>query len=216
MKKKILYGIIAIIILAGIIMFCIHGFNIGNIYGSYTKIGLYMENGVNKDEITQIVQESFNGKEAIMQDIEYFGEMVLITLPTVSDEEIDNFIAKVNEKYSLDYGIDDLDILNMPGLTFAEVINPYILPVALSVLISIVYIAIRYHSLGIMKMIGKSIISIIIVQAIVLSLYLILNLPIDLSIVPVTLVGLGISLLYTTSDNNKLLEIQQAQKEEEE
>ena len=33
MKKKILYGIMAVVILIGIIMFFVHGFNIGNVYG---------------------------------------------------------------------------------------------------------------------------------------------------------------------------------------
>ena len=33
MKNKILYGIIAIILIAGIAAFFIHGFNIGNVYG---------------------------------------------------------------------------------------------------------------------------------------------------------------------------------------
>ena len=55
MKNKILYGIIAIILIAGIVTFFIHGFNIGNVYGSYTKIGLYIETGVNKEEVTQNV-----------------------------------------------------------------------------------------------------------------------------------------------------------------
>lgn len=216
MKKKILYGIIAIVILAGIIMFCNHGFNIGNVYGSYTKMGLYIENGINKDEISDLVKESFNGKEAVMQDVEYFGEMVLITLPTVSDDEIDSFLAKVNEKYSLEYQKDDLDIISTPGLNFNEVINPYILPLILSIIISIIYIAIRYYSLGVMKMIGKSILAIILVQAVIMSIYLILNLPIDLSIVPTVLIGLGISLLYTTNDNNRLIEIKKAKQKEEE
>lgn len=179
-------------------------------------MGLYIETGVNKDEVSEIIKESFNGKEAVIQDVEYFGEMVLITLPTVSDEEINTFLTKINEKYSLGYEKDDLDIINMPGLTFMEVIDPYILPLALSIAISIVYIAIRYYSLGIIKMIGKSILAIILVQAIIISAYLIMNLPIDVSIVPVVLIGLGIALLYTTSDNNRLLEIKKEKEEEEE
>ena len=150
-----------------------------------------------------------------MQDVEYFGEMVLITLSSPTDEQIDNFLAKVNEKYSLDYDRDDLNIVSMPAVTVQEVINPYILPIVLSVIIAIVYIAIRYHSLGIMKMIGKTLLAIILVQAILVSLYLILNLPIDVSIVPAVLIGLGISFLYVTNENNQLLEVKQQEKEEE-
>lgn len=215
MKNKILYGIIAIILIAGIVTFFIHGFNIGNVYGSYTKIGLYIETGVNKDEVTQIVNETFENSEALIQDVEYFGEMVLITMPQVTSEQIDNFLAKINEKYSLEYKAEDLDIFNMPALTFYEVAEPYIWPVALSVVIGIAFMAIRYSSLGVIKVIGKSILSIIVLQAVIVSLYLIFNLPIDLSIVPTTLFGLGIALLYTANKNNELLEIKKAESEDE-
>lgn len=215
MKNKILYGIIAIILIAGIVTFFIHGFNIGNVYGSYTKIGLYIETGVNKDEVTQIVNETFENSEALIQDVEYFGEMVLITMPQVTSEQIDNFLAKINEKYSLEYKAEDLDIFNMPALTFYEVAEPYIWPVALSVVLGIAFMAIRYSSLGVIKVIGKTILSIIVLQAVIVSLYLIFNLPIDLSIVPTTLFGLGIALLYTANKNNELLEIKKAESEDE-
>ena len=133
--------------------------------------------------------------------------MVLITLPQVTDEQIDSFLAKINEKYSLEYTKDDLDILNMPGQTFLEVAMPYVWPVAISVVLATAYMAIRYYSLGVLKVIGKSILSIIIIQAIIVSLYLIFNLPIDLSIVPAVLFGLGIAVLYTANKNNHLLDI---------
>lgn len=214
MKNKILYGIIAIILIAGIATFFIHGFNIGNVYGSYTKIGLYIETGVNKEEVRQIVNESFENSEYQMQDVEYFGEMVLITLPQVSDEQIDTFLAKINEKYSLEYTKEDLDIFNMPALTFYEVAEPYIWPVTISIVLGIAYMAIRYYSLGVIKVIGKTILSILIIQALAVSLYLIFNLPIDLSIVPTVLFGLGIALLYTANKNNQLLDIKKEESEE--
>ena len=213
MSKKILYGIIAIIIVAGIVMFFVNGFNVGNIYGSYTKIGFYNENSVNRDEVAQIVNEVFEGQEAMLQDVEYFGEMVLITLPTATDEQIDNFVAKVNEKYTLEYDRDDLDILTMPSLTFTEIASPYVLPIAISIVLSALYIGIRYRALGMWKMIGKTILAVILVQAVLVSIYLILNLPLDISIVPAVLIALGIAFLYVTNDNNHLLDAKKVEAE---
>ncbi|MBQ9298480.1 MAG: hypothetical protein IJ223_05600 [Clostridia bacterium] len=215
MKKKLLYGIVAIIVLAGIIMFAIQGFNIGNKYGSYTKLHFYVEDGtVNKDEISQIVSESFNGKEAIIQNVEYFGEMVLITLPSVADEEVDTFLGKINEKYSLDYTKDDLEIINMPSLTLKEVVSPYIFPVCLTVLLALIYMVVRYRNLGFWKVLLKTILAIVVIQALIFSIYLIFNLPLDLSIIPVALTGLGIAIIYEAYTNNKNWE--QKKKEEEE
>ena len=215
MKKKLLYGIIAIVVLAGIIMFAVHGFNIGNKYGDYTKIHFAVEEGtVNKDEVSQIVSESFNGKEAIIQDVEYFGEMVVITLPHVSDEEVDTFLGKVNEKYSLEYTTDDLEIINMPGVELGEVVTPYIFPVCLSIVLSIIYMLIRYKALGIWKMLLRTILTVLIVQALVFSIYLIFNLPLDLSIIPAVLTGLGVAIIYVAYISNK--EYDKKKKEEEE
>ena len=206
MKNKIIYGLIALVIVLGIIMFFVHGFNVGNIYGANTKLDLYIEKGINLDEVQTIVNESFNGKEAIYQDVEYFGEMVLITLPPVTDEEVENFITKVNEKYELEYTKDDLDIITMPSMSFSEIIKSYIIPVLITIVLTIIYIVIRYRKLGVAKMAVKPIVAILVAELIILSVYLITNLPIDISIVPATLLAFGIALIYTTIDNNKLLE----------
>ena len=215
MKKKLLYGIIAIIVLAGIIMFAIHGFNIGNKYGDSTKFHFALDNGtVNQDEISQILTESFNGKEFTIQDVEYFGEMVLITLPTVSDEEIDTFVGKINEKYSLDYTKEDLEVINVPGVELREVVAPYIFPICLSIVLAIVYMLIRYKALGIWKMLLRTILTVLVVQALIFSIYLIFNLPLDLSIIPAVLTGLGVAIIYVAYISNK--EYDKKKKEEEE
>lgn len=214
MKKKILYGIIAIIILLGIIMYFVHGFNVGSKFGEYTKLGLFIESGINLDEIKPIVSESFNGKDAVYQDVEYFGEMVLITLPTVSNEEIDSFVAKINEKYSLEYTAEDLNVLTMPGLSFYEIIKPYIVPVLILLAISLLYFAIRYKALGITKMLIKPLIVIVVLGAVVISIYLIGKFPLDVSIAPISLIALCIAFIYTAIDNN--CELEKLQEEQEE
>ena len=131
---------------------------------------------------------------------------MLITLPTVTDEEVDSFLAKVNEKYELEYTKEDLDIITMPSMNFNEIIKPYLTPVLLTIVLSIIYIAVRYRKLGVAKIIAKPIIAIVVTELLILSAYLIVNLPIDVSIIPVTLIGLGIAFIYTVIDNNRLLE----------
>ena len=139
---------------------------------------------------------------------------MLITLSTVTDEQIDSFLVKVNEKYSLEYTRDDLDIVNMPAVTLQEVAKPYVLPISISIVVSTIYIAIRYYSLGVLKMVGKTLLTVILVQAVLVSLYLILNLPVDISIVPAVLIALGIAFLYVTNDNNQLLEAKRVEEQE--
>lgn len=214
MKKKIIYGIIAIVILLGIIMYFVHGFNVGSKFGEYTKLGLYLESGINLDEIKPIVSESFNGKDAAYQDVEYFGEMVLITLPAVSNEEIDGFVSKINEKYSIDYTAEDLNVLTMPGQSLHEIINPYIVPVLILFVILMIYFAIRYKALGLTKMLIKPLIVVVISLAFIISIFLIGNFPLDNGLVPVSLIALAASLIYTTIDNN--CELEKLQKEQEE
>lgn len=216
MRNKIIYGLAALVIVLGLIMYFVQGINLGNIYGENTKMSLYLEKGINLDEVKTMVNESFTEKEAIYQDVEYFGEMVLITLPTVSDEEIDNFIAKINEKYELEYDKEDLDITTMPSVNFVEVVKPYVLPVLLTLGLSIVYLAIRYRKLGAAKVIVALIGTVIVIEAIIVSVYIITGLPIDISIIPVSLFGLGMALIYKTVENSKLLEIKHKELAEQE
>lgn len=216
MNKKILYGLVSIIVLAGIIMYFVQGFNVGTVYGANTKLGLYIENGINLDEIKTIANESFAGKDARYQNVEYFGEMVLITLPQVSDEEINTFITKINEKYSLEYKTEDIGLISMPAMSFGEIVQPYLVPVLVTIAISVIYFAIRYKLLGFGKMMAKTLIVILSVEAVILSIYLIANIVIDMSIVPVMLVGLGIAYIYTATDNNKLLEVRKREIAEQE
>ena len=212
MKNRILYGIIVIIILVGLVMYFAHGFNTGSRFGEYTKLSLYIESGINLDELKPIVSESFNGKTAIYQDVEYFGQMVLITLPKVSSEEIDSFVAKINEKYSLEYSAEDLNVLTMPGQSLYEIIKPYIVPLLILLAITVMYFAIKFRAIGFTKMLIKPIAVIVVCIAFVMSIYLIGNFPLDKGLVPISLIALAAGLIYTTIDNNR--ELEELQKEE--
>ena len=139
--------------------------------------------------------------------------MVLITLPAVSSEEIDNFVTKINEKYSLEYTTDDLNVLSMPGQGLFEILKPYIIPLLILLAISVVYFAVRYRKLGFTKMLIKPLIVVVVCIAFVVSIYLIGNFPLDKGAISISLIALAAGLIYTTIDNN--CELEKLQKEEE-
>ena len=59
-----------------------------------------------------------------------------------------------------------------------------------------------------------TILTVLIVKALVFSIYLIFNLPLDLSIIPAVLTGLGVAIIYVAYISNK--EYDKKKKEEEE
>ena len=58
-KKNIVLAIIGIVILSGIIMFCIKGLNYNLFYGKNTSIAVNMEKDVNINEIKQLVEKLY-------------------------------------------------------------------------------------------------------------------------------------------------------------
>ena len=68
--KKIIAVIIILIILAGIIMLAIEGFNKGTTYQKATKIECYIAKGYDKADIKQIATEVFSDKNIQIQDVE--------------------------------------------------------------------------------------------------------------------------------------------------
>lgn len=208
MKKKILIGILSLIIILGIVLFFVHGFNVGTIYGSYTKIGVYNQTGLNKAEMTDISKEIFENKKVVVQNVEYFEQMVLITISgEVEDSDIEELATKVNEKYSIEITKDDLNIVSMPGMSVYEIIKPYVLLICIAIVIMLIYIVIRYHSLGLLKMLGISLLFILVTELVIMSIYLIFNIMIDKSIIPVMLLGLGLGMIFNIHLNDKKMEI---------
>lgn len=215
--KKVVYIILACIIIIGTVITATMGLKADLIYSKNAEIDIYIGKQVNKEEINDIVKEVFSEKKVIVQQIELFEDMVSITIPEKSDEElktqIEQLNTKINEKYGTDNKAEDIKVIHNSKIKLSSIIKPYIVPIAISVLVILVYVIVRYRKLGILKTIVSYILTVGAVEAVFLSIIAITRFPINRLVIPIGL------LLYVTTitilgflNENKLLKIIETEK----
>ena len=196
-KAKILSIIIAIIIIAGIIIIATKGFNFDLKYEKSQKVELYIEQEFEINDIKAITDEVMPGKQVIIQKVEVFEDTVSITAKEITDEEKSNLITKINEKYETELSADTTEIQNIPHTKGRDIVMPYIAPFAIATVIILAYMAVRYHKLGSIKIIAKTIGMNIVTQATLMSIIAItriqfgrLTIPMVLAVYLLTMIGL--------------------------
>lgn len=209
--KKVVYAVMACLIIAGIIVIATIGLNADIIYSKNVEIDVYIGQTINKNEIEDMVKEIFPNKRFVVQEIELFQDMVAITLPDdMSEEELNSKVeelnTKVNEKYGLENTVEeDIDITHNPKVRLSSLIWPYVLPVGISFVIILLFVGIRYRELGIVKIIVSYILSAGIAELLFLSILAITRFPINRYVIPVALVLLVAVLTVLGLKNEKML-----------
>ena len=203
--KKIVYIILICIIIAGIIIIPTIGLNADLIYSKNVEIDVYLGKTFNMNDMENLVNEVFPDEKNIIQQIEVFGDMVAITIPdTRTEEELDSKVeeltAKINEKYELEITSDDVQITHNPKVRLSSVVIPYALWIGISAALILVYVAIRYRKLGVVKTLLTYIISIVAVELLLLSIIAITRYPVNRIIVPL---GLAAFVIVVYSIRNK-------------
>jgi len=192
-QNKILLIIIAIIIILGMAVVAFRGPKLGIEYTESKEIQIYLAQEVNTDTVKDIAEYAFN-KASEVSKLELFNDAVLIHVINPSDEEIENFVKVLNGVYGLEYNVSDLQITDIPRINIMDIINPYLLPVAITMIIIVAYIAIRYKGIGIAKAIITPIAVTILGQLLLFSIIFLVNLPISRYTMPLALAILLISI----------------------
>ena len=204
-KAKILIIILVVIIIAGIIMIGTKGFNFDLVYEKSQRIELYLENEFNTADIKAITDEVMNAKNVVIQKVEVFEDTVSIIASQITDEEKTNIINKINEKYGLELSADSIEIENIPHTRARDIIKPYILPFTIATIIILVYMAIRYHKLGSIKTILKTIGISVIAQAVLFSVIAITRIPFGRLTISMVLVVYLLTFIALTAKYEKRL-----------
>lgn len=215
-NKKIiaLLSVILVIILAGVVMLFVKGMNYSLVYGDNTTVELYLETEFEMSDVQNIITEVF-GNDIKTRQINNLNKDILIITKSAQDEQIDNLISKINEKYGLELEKNDLIITNSAKISILDLIAPYIIPVIITAIIIIAYIVIRYKIVGIRNVLLASILPIIIIQLLLFSIYAITRLPINEYTMPISMLLYIITVIVIIEKFEKDLQniIQEEKKE---
>ena len=206
--KKVIYAVLACIIIAGIIVIATMGLKADIIYSKNVQIDIYLGKIFEKKDMQAIVDEVFQNERAIIQNIELFEDMVSITLTdNRTEEELNNKVEelnnKINEKYELENKVEDIQITHNPKIKLSSLITPYITTLGISVLVILIYVAIRYRKLGVIKILISYILSIGASEMLLLSIIAITRFPVNRMVIPLGLVLLVIIVTILGFKNEK-------------
>ena len=144
MKKKIPLIIFGLIILAGIIVLLVTGFEKSVTYKAGTRIEVYIPQGYEKQDILNIAKDSFNGKKVAIEDVAKLNQIAGIKInEKYSDEEMKNLKTKLSEKYEIDEDKLDIYEVSVPAIRVSTDIMPYVMPIGLVTIVSLIYVFLK-------------------------------------------------------------------------
>ena len=198
-KTKIIFTIIAIIILIGISITCTIGLNFDLRYRDSKRMELYLEQEFNISDIKQMTDEVMPGKKVIIQKVEVYEDTVSITAEDITNEEKQSLIDKVNEKYGTTLVAESTEIETIPNTRGRDIVKPYVVPFGIATLIILVYMAIRYRKLGVIKTLLKTIVIAIVAEMVLLSIMAITRIPIGIVTIPLVITVYLLTLIGLTT-----------------
>lgn len=210
-KQKIAMIILAIIIIAGLAIAFTLGFNFDLRMQETKKVELYLENSFEIADIKNITNEVFPNQEVMIQKVEVYEDSVSITAKEITEEQKQNLINKINEKYGTELTADGTEIVTIPHTRGRDLLKPYVMTFSIATIIILAYMMIRYRKLGAIKTLLKVVFICVIAQATLFSVIAITRIPIGRLTMPMVIIVYLFTLLGITAK----LEKQLASKKEE-
>ena len=189
-NKKIASIALVLFIIAGIVVVLFRGFNVDLMLESHKRLDFVIGKDFEVSDVEKIAKEVFNKERTVIRVIELFDDSVSIDVRKVTDEELTKLIEKMNEKYSLEYKIEDFEIVDVPNVRIRDMVKPYILPCIITMIIVSILVGVHYrHSkekfyVVLLKMYA----SLAVVELVLISIIAILRIPFNTAVIPVLLI----------------------------
>ena len=135
---KILIYALSIIILAGIIVVCLKGFEVDLMLKKHDSIEFVVQNKNEIEEVKEITSKVIENRKFVIKPIEIFNDGFSINAENITEEEKLNLEQKVKDKY----GIDEervTEIITVPAIKLRDIFKPYFIPGIITAIIICVY-----------------------------------------------------------------------------
>ena len=205
-KKNVMYIIIALIILIGIISICVFRLNFTLMYSDNVRINIYLNKDYELKDIKQIAEETFGTTDIIYQELETFHNDLVITVKEASEEQISTLKTKLTEKYELEDSDELLETKEVAHLRGRDIVKPYVVPMIIATVIILMYVGLRYSSLGMFKTISTLCLRQVIAELLLLSIIAIARIPIGIYTMPIAIILYIIVTIYTITKYQNTLE----------
>lgn len=205
-KNRLVYVIIAIIIVAGIINIFLNKFAFSLAYDSAVRMDVYIGKDYNNEDVKALAKEVL-GTEVLVQKVETFNDMVAITAREITDEQKQALVDKINEKYGSETTTENVSVTYIPHYDGTDLLKRYTLPMGIAAIIIILYVAIRYSKLGVLRMVSKTIVISAVVELLYVSILSLTRIPVSFYTIPLGITIEILTLIALMNNFEKKLEI---------
>lgn len=188
-KNKIIIALVALVIIAGTIVALTAGFNLDMSTKEHKQIIINLEKEYNVSDIEEITNEVLKDQPVEIRKAGKFEEDVVISSDDITDEQKNDLVSKITEKYETKIDSADVKIVTIPKTKLSNMVTPYIWTFVIATILIVVYFAIRYKQLGIVKAIVLPIILILITEMLTLSIIALTRILIGNSLVSIVFVA---------------------------
>lgn len=201
-KKIIAIAILALIILAGIVVVNILGFNKQLEFKQGQSIDVYVKKEIDEKKIKEIANEVL-GKENMVQLVEIYKDMVTIRAEQITEEQKNNIVNKVKENYEFEQTAEETVINTVPATRILDMYKHYVVPMLISGVIILAYMLIRYNKKGVIKVLLRTILIPIIAELVLLSLIAITRIPLGVYTPILVIIVYLASIVFVTKKNEE-------------
>lgn len=212
-KQKIGIAIIAVIMLVGIAITLTIGLNFDLRFQNAQKVELYLKKEFEVSDIKKIAEETITDQSVMIQKVEVYEDSVSIIAKEITEEQKQNLINKVNEKYGTELSAEETEIVSIPNTRGRDLVKPYIVPIIVATVIILGYMALRYRKLGAVKTIMKAIVTLVVVQVVLLSIIAITRIPIGRLTMPMVITVYLLTVAVLTTKYEKQLAVKKEKEE---
>ena len=197
MNKKFLYVIIAIIFIVAIVLTAVFGLRVDLDYAEANLVTFSVQKTISLSDIQKIADEVFGKNKTLVQEVEMFGDSAVIkTREEITDEKLNNLCAKLNEKYEVELTTDGFEVAHTANTKLRNVLEPYIVPVGLSVLLISAYFAIRFKDTAkLVNLLQYLVLS----EGLLYSAYAIIRIPVNELTMPLAMLVYGLVIVIYSS-----------------
>lgn len=204
--KKIVYAVLAIIIVIGIIVVATIGFNVDTIYSNHREVKIFLGKDYNIEDVNKIVKEVILDENVLITKVEKFDDMFCIKAKNISDEQVENLKQKLSEKYEITDTSNLVTVSDVPSYRIRDIVEPYKWPGLSVTVIVLIVMGSIYRKLGSVKVVLQEGIVLIIAEALLLSVIAIARVPINRLFVPACLFVYILTIIASNIELTRQLE----------
>ena len=153
MKSNKIKGLIIIIalLLLGVVIIVLNKFAFSINYSKNVRLEIHLGKDFEISDVLALVSDVYKEQGAIVRKSGGFSDTITVTLRAISDEQNEEFVNKLNEKYETSFTTSDLNIYYNSNVRGTDMMKPYIAVSTIVAVIIIGYFAVRYRKIGMVR-----------------------------------------------------------------